>query len=268
MKRANRKGENALLSAEKYAVMAAALTGSGYPHEPLKRAWENLLFNQFHDILCGCSIREVHEDAEHLYGECFAIAQRATARATQRISYRVDTLMGADPLTAAKELGAPIVTFNPLPWPVRVPVRVPAKDGFGAFDAAGAVTPVQAVQCRHRLWDNLEGIYLADVPAFGHALHYVRPLREKETAPAAESLSVVAEADEIDRPMCKVAYGGLVMQNQHLRVEIDRISGAIRALEDKATGARLIDGAAGRGLVCVAGSFFLAAEARAVLQVR
>ncbi len=248
MKQANRKGENALLSAEKYAVMAAALTGSAYPRGELTRAWEGLLFNQFHDILCGCSIREVHEDAEHLYGECLAIAQRATARATQRISYRIDTLMGADPLTAAKELGAPIVTFNPLPWPVRVPVRAPAREG-AAFDPAGNMTPVQTVQCRHRLWDNLEGIILASVPACGHVLHYVRPLREEEAAPASEALSLVTQEDEIDRPMCKVAYGALVMENAHLRVEIDRISGAIRALEEKATGARLIDGAAGRGLV-------------------
>jgi alpha-mannosidase len=249
MKRANRMGENALLNAEIYAAMAVKETGSTYPQAELTRAWEGLLFNQFHDILCGCSIRTVHEDAEHLYGECMAIAQRESARATRRIAYRIDTLLGGDPVTAGKDLGRPIVTFNPLAWPVRVPVQVGAREGFGAFDAAGAMVPVQPVQCRHRLWDNQEGIYLAEVPAFGYALHYVRPTREGD-APAPEpEVTVVTEEDEIDRPMCKVAYGAVVLENQHLRVEIDRMAGTVRALHEKATGTQLIDGPAARGLV-------------------
>jgi alpha-mannosidase len=263
MKRANRKTENALLSTEKYACLAAVLTGAAYPCERLAHAWEGLLFNQFHDLLCGCSIRAVHEDALTLYGECQAIAQRETVRATQRISYRIDTLMGADPVTAPRTLGAPIVAFNPLPWPVRVPVRVPTlfrlrhgerstdtSPAVGAFDDAGNMTPIQPIQCRHRLWDDQDGIYLADVPAFGYALRYVRPVESADTLPASPPpLTVRAEEDRIDQPMCKTLYGGVVLENQHLRIEIDRISGAVRVLQDKRTGVRLIDGPAARGLV-------------------
>ncbi len=263
VKRANRKTESALLCTEKYACLAAVLTGAAYPQERLARAWENLLFNQFHDLLCGCSIRPVHEDALHLYGECLAIAQRETTRATQRISYRIDTLMGADPVTAPQTIGAPIVAFNPLPWPVRVPVRVPTLfrlrhgersadtlPSVGAFDEAGTMTPIQPVQCRHRLWDDRDGIYLADVPSLGYALRYVRPVKDGEGAPAAEpSLSIEAEDDRIDQPMCKTLYGGVVMENRHLRVEIDRISGAISALHDKRAGTQLIRGLAARGLI-------------------
>ncbi len=263
VKRANRRTENALLSSEKYACLATVLTGSAYPQERLAHAWESLLFNQFHDLLCGCSIRQVHEDALNLYGECLAIAQRETVRSTQRISYRIDTLMGADPVTARRELGVPIVVFNPLPWPVRVPVRVPTlfrlrhgerggdtRPAVGAFDEAGAMTPIQPIQCRHRLWDDQDGIYRADVPALGYALRYVRPVKAGEGAPTTDpSLSVVAETDQIDQPMCKTRYGGIVMENRHLRVEIDRISGAIRALLDKRAGTPFICGLAARGLV-------------------
>jgi len=262
MKQANRKTENALLCTEKYACMAAVLTDASYPREQLSHAWENLLFNQFHDILCGCSLPEVHDDALQLYGESLSICQRQTARATQRISYRIDTLMGADPGTAPRQLGLPIVVFNPLPWPVRVPVRVsvlprlrhtPRSEGslpsFAAFDNAGGMTPVQPIQCRHRLWDHRGGIYLADVPAFGYTLNYVRPVVAKDAPAPDPEVTVVAQEDEIDRPMCKVRYGGLVMEDQHLRVEIDRISGAIRALHDKRAGTQLIRGLAARGLV-------------------
>jgi alpha-mannosidase len=136
-----------------------------------------------------------------------------------------------------------------LPWPVRVPVRVPAAAAFGAFDDAGNQTPVQTVQCRHRLWENLEGIYLADVPALGYTLNYVRPVRENDEPAPDPKVTVAAEEDEIDRPMCKVAYGGLVVENQYLRVEIDRISGTIRALHDKRSEVEMLNGPGARGLV-------------------
>ncbi len=264
VKRANRRAENALLAAEKYACLAAVLTNAAYPRERLAHAWEGLLFNQFHDLLCGCSILAVHEEAMNLYGECLSIAQRETVRGTQRISYRIDTLMGADPVTARHELGAPIVTFNPLPWPVRVPVRVPTlfrlRHGarstetppvIGAFDDNGHAAVVQPIQCRHRLWDDRDGIYLADVPACGYALHYIRPVKADESV--AESpetgVTLVAGEDEIDQPMCKVYYGRLIMENQYLRVEVDRISGTVHVLHDKRTDTRLIDGPASRGVV-------------------
>ncbi len=264
VKRANRKAENALLNTEKYAGMAVILTAAGYPAESLAHAWEGLLFNQFHDLLCGCSILAVHEDAFHLYGECLAIAQRETVRSTQRLSYRIDTLMGADPVSARHELGAPIVAFNPLSWPVRIPVRVPTlfrlrhgkrstepPPAIGAFDEDGHGTTVQPIQCRHRLWDDRDGIYLADVPAFGYAMHYIRPVRTDESVagPSETGATLVAEADEIDQPMCKVRYGRLVMENPRLRIEIDRISGALRVLQDKRTGKPIIDGPAARGVV-------------------
>ena len=56
VKRANRLAENALLKAEKFHLLAQKVTGCGSARERLKEAWEKVLFNQFHDILAGCSI--------------------------------------------------------------------------------------------------------------------------------------------------------------------------------------------------------------------
>jgi alpha-mannosidase len=57
-KQLNRQGEHRLVEAEAFA----ALAGGEYPHERLDAAWQDLLYNQFHDVLPGSSIHEVYED--------------------------------------------------------------------------------------------------------------------------------------------------------------------------------------------------------------
>ena len=59
-KRGNRRCEIALHDAE----FLSALVGREYPRAELDRLWKLLLLNQFHDILPGSSIRQVHEEAE------------------------------------------------------------------------------------------------------------------------------------------------------------------------------------------------------------
>jgi alpha-mannosidase len=59
-KRLNRRCENALHDAEFVSVLA----GGEPPRAELDRLWKLLLLNQFHDILPGSSIREVHEESE------------------------------------------------------------------------------------------------------------------------------------------------------------------------------------------------------------
>ncbi|HVM16834.1 MAG TPA: glycoside hydrolase family 38 C-terminal domain-containing protein [Gaiellaceae bacterium] len=59
-KRGNRRCEQALHDAE----FLACLRGGEYPRAELDRLWKLLLLNQFHDILPGSSIREVHAESE------------------------------------------------------------------------------------------------------------------------------------------------------------------------------------------------------------
>ena len=60
-KRGNRRSEQALHDAEFLASLAGE---NAYPRDELDRLWKLLLLNQFHDILPGSSIRQVHEEAE------------------------------------------------------------------------------------------------------------------------------------------------------------------------------------------------------------
>ncbi len=41
--------------------------GNAYPKKRLAEAWKKVMFNQFHDILPGSSIRSVYQDSEEDY---------------------------------------------------------------------------------------------------------------------------------------------------------------------------------------------------------
>lgn len=69
IKALNRAAEYAVLNAEKASVIA-----DNYDGEVLKNCWHDILFNQFHDILGGASIKEAYFDAKNLYGRAIATA--------------------------------------------------------------------------------------------------------------------------------------------------------------------------------------------------
>lgn len=76
-KRANRKSEFLLHDVEFLAAMASVLDEDFvYPKDELGRAWQLVCLNQFHDILAGTSIREVHEEALDQYTEVSELSQK------------------------------------------------------------------------------------------------------------------------------------------------------------------------------------------------
>jgi alpha-mannosidase len=68
-KRGNRRSEHLLREAELWATTAAVQAGADYPAETLRRCWETVLLQQFHDILPGTSIAWVHRQAEREYAQ-------------------------------------------------------------------------------------------------------------------------------------------------------------------------------------------------------
>jgi alpha-mannosidase len=66
-KRGNRRSEHLLREAELWAATASVREGVDYPAETLRRCWETVLLQQFHDILPGTSIAWVHRQAEREY---------------------------------------------------------------------------------------------------------------------------------------------------------------------------------------------------------
>ncbi|MFN8150212.1 MAG: glycoside hydrolase family 38 C-terminal domain-containing protein [Solirubrobacterales bacterium] len=100
-KRGNLAAERALHDAEAAATMAWLAAGAPYPEEELADIWPTLLRNQFHDILPGTSLREVHEQTEAELAEVVATAERLRDAA-------VDSLAGDRTPTAEGDPSVPL----------------------------------------------------------------------------------------------------------------------------------------------------------------
>jgi alpha-mannosidase len=84
-KRGNRRCEALLREAELWATTATVRTGAPYPAEALRRCWETVLLQQFHDILPGTSIAWVHQEAERRYAEVAAELEGLISAALSRL---------------------------------------------------------------------------------------------------------------------------------------------------------------------------------------
>jgi len=226
VKKQNRQCEQNLLAAEKLAVMAKELTGMKYPKEKLNKAWKNLLFNQFHDILGGCSIKKAYDDAGYLFGEIMSITEQIINEAMQKIAWNIDTLKG-EALPSYKEheswtlwehevLGTPVVVFNPHAWEVTMPVSVYAK-AKKVTDKDGREIPFQIVRGDQTNWqDKHHTAFNATIPAYGYAVYRVFRKKESER----EFLNPLSVTERS-------------LENNKIKVEFDAVTGDICSFYDK-----------------------------------
>ncbi|MFJ4208398.1 alpha-mannosidase [Paenarthrobacter sp. NPDC089675] len=84
-KRGNRRSEHLLREAELWCSTAAVRVGFEYPAAELKRLWQLVLLQQFHDILPGSSIAWVHQDAERNYAAIARDLEAIIASAAQAL---------------------------------------------------------------------------------------------------------------------------------------------------------------------------------------
>jgi alpha-mannosidase len=217
IKRWNRLAENRLLAAEKLSVAAAAWGEETddpvpYDRDEFARAWKNVLFNQFHDILAGTSLEAAYDDARDSYGEALAIAGRALNHAAQSIAWKI----GIQPEEGVR----PLLVFNPLTWPVKVTIEIESsrlKPEMALQDESGNVIQHQGVQStttagRARL------CFTADLPALGYRTY---------------RLLLSSDAVQPDQAQVVVQASDHVLENDHFRLEFDPVTGCIVSLRDK-----------------------------------
>ncbi len=85
VKQLNRQAEHRMVEAEAFAAIAS-LAGTEYPFAALDAAWEDLLYNQFHDVLPGSSIHEVYEDTHPQLRQVIATSIAARDAALANLS--------------------------------------------------------------------------------------------------------------------------------------------------------------------------------------
>ena len=246
IKQLNRRAETRLLSAERLDTLAGILMGATTNEKKLGNAWEKVMFNQFHDIICGCSIKTVYDDAEESYGSALHCAQEILNGAAQKISWEIDTL-GDDVMPRSKDddwavwglpgKGTPMIVFNPLPFE-----RTISVEALGVFetitDQCGTSLPVQRIRSlvtngAHDKWNTL---FTAHLPAVGYSTFWLhKKAGDKGNAGGSPEVSV--------------AQDGSMMSNQYTEIHFDTQQGCISELLDKRTGAQILNGPAGVGFV-------------------
>ena len=87
IKKRNRIAEYAVMNAEK-----ASLIAGRYDSEKLADCWKDILFNQFHDILGGASIREAYFDSKNTFGRAIQTSREITHYALQSVTSQMKTV--------------------------------------------------------------------------------------------------------------------------------------------------------------------------------
>jgi alpha-mannosidase len=220
-----RRAQFAVLSAERWAAVVAMTDGVRYPREDLERAWKQILFNQFHDILPGSAIEPSYDDARDQLGESVSIAKRITAHAHNVIARQVDI-----PFQPGTQ---PVLVFNPHPWAVEADVDLQyggMPRGLHLVDENDVPVVFQNSQSTATTDDISRGAvaFRAAVPALGYRLFRYLPGASAE--PAVASPLTVTEG---------------LLENDHLRIVLDPATGWISSFVNKHTGVDVMAGVDG-----------------------
>jgi alpha-mannosidase len=221
VKRWNRRAENLLLAAEKFACIAGFAAGQSYPQD-LDRAWKNVLFNQFHDILAGTSLEQAYEDAGSLYGEASAIAGRGLNYALQALAWKIRI----DPEPGM----TPIVVFNPHAWQSRVNVEVEIgllPEGVLLVDDNELTAPFQHIQPEAMTKNRCRISFVANLPPLGYRTYRLRPARPDLLPAPVEGM---------------LEAGDNFLENDRFRLEFDNSLGGLSRLYDKTAGVEVLAG--------------------------
>lgn len=207
-KQYNRRCEHLLAEAELFSSIATLLSDRPYPKTELETAWKKLLFNQFHDILPGSSIREVYEDADPDWEAAQQTALTLKEAALDAIASQVQLPPLPHPTAA------PIVVFNSLNWERSEVVlwKLPETiAGYGQIlDQSGDILPSMYDSATHAIR------FLArDIPSIGYRLFWYLPGQDEPAPPA-----ITAET-------------GWILENHLLRVEVCPGTGNLLSLWDK-----------------------------------
>ena len=218
----NRRAEFALLDAECSSAVAS-LAGFEAPGKELEALWRPVLFNQFHDILCGCCIDAVEEDASDRYRRVLTEADRITDEALAHLAGQ--RAAGKGGRRGRKQAEVPgMLVFNALAherteWTEVTLEELPSGwRGIGLFDEEGTSVPSQVVEA-HRYHDGtLKAVRLGaalDMPPMGYRIIEARPLHSGQEASGRGELEAAPEE----------------LRNRYFTVRLDPSTGHIREIE-------------------------------------
>jgi alpha-mannosidase len=247
LKQKNRALENAITSTEK--LMAINHANAGTPIENLDHVWEPVLFNQFHDIICGSHLDEIYE---HALDRCKLATTRAetlTQNALTAFTDQINTQGEGIPLVVANFLGRERTDA------ARCTVGLGNErwEWLALYDEDGSEIPLQ-LQDVHRHPDGsikrADLIFIAQVPAFGYRTYFLRGGQERK-------FDTDLWSDSANRAgIHGIITGNLRpnlgrMGNNLIDVEMNLRTGAINAIRLRALDWNVVDSKSDNGFATV-----------------
>lgn len=274
IKRANRRLETALLDAEAMSALAGKLTGFGFAKERMEKAWRDVLFTHFHDILTGSCVQDSREHAMGLFQTSMATANTQIQNAMYNISRNIDTSsipVDVDAYYSQSEgagvgygienfVGVPSTErgsgrtriyhiFNTLSWERSQVAELTVWDWTGDLRRIH-VTDFQGKEIGFQLVDNQMQEY------WNHK--YMRVLVDV-TVPALGYTTVVLSEKEMERYPVYLqerehvarVYDDYLLENERLAVKISSASGRIVSMWDKENGTEMVGKENGAGFTYI-----------------
>ncbi|MBD3174578.1 MAG: hypothetical protein GF320_05335 [Armatimonadia bacterium] len=225
IKQTNRHLECQLLDAEAAQAMGS-LAGADAPEEGVDDAWRGVLFNQFHDIICGCQTDAVYEHVMERYTIAEARTGDVREPALKALADQVDT----------SGEGVPIVVLNPLSWE-----RTDVVECWVGFvddsihelevrSSSDELAPCDLLAVERHPTGGIKRariLFIAtDVPSMGYEVYRVLPA-------SGEALETPLDTNQ--PPFFHADMHTDIMESDLYRLEIDAWNGAIRSLIHKPT---------------------------------
>lgn len=240
----NRRSECELVSAEIFDTLAGTLTGGGYHNAEFEKAWQRVMFNQFHDVIAGCCIKEAYTDCYNAFGYARQKAQELENFALQRIAGKIKTtdFLTADFSEMRDRLwyregeGSPMVVFNPHPFTVKAYVSFGAYSVTRVVDHNGNDVPYQMVRAPYTDCENIKKcLFEVDLPAMGYRVYYIY----KKT-----------ESSNETRTVTDLKATENTLENNLVKIVFDAESGAVKSYVLKAGNREFAKGELCKAIVC------------------
>ena len=259
IKLGNRKNEKALLEAETYSSLSKAHAGSVYQYRQFERAWQNVLFSHFHDILTGSCVQESREHAMGLFAESMAVANTQHSNALRVLAENIDTSgIKTDEETKSSQsegagVGFGMTGYTGVPNPER------GKGKTRIFHVFNSMPFERTQNVEITVWDWPGDMrYLAIEDTNGQKIEfaridsnmqdywshkYFRILARVRVAALGYATIVLSEEQKNEYPhyfndhkRSDHAYSNYVLENDYIRAEFDSKSGYMISLIDKESG--------------------------------
>lgn len=257
----NRYCEGLLYEVELLASIATLSTGKVYPQELITKLWQQVLFNQFHDILPGTSIPEVFVTANQEWQEVIRLGNELWEDSWQAIFKQIN-LSPPDSLNDHKNPQMniqPIIVFNSLNWQRTevVSLRMPAQLlDILAFNQLENQSEDQLTQPLWAIVDNNDQsvssqrslnnpeqlLFLAeDIPSIGFRVFWLKfnPLQ------SSENYQNIQDNQDINQTINQELW---LLENGLLRVLVDPKTGDLAQVFDLVNDREVLQPAGGNQL--------------------